>query len=298
MEQSNDLIRLLQIIFKWKKPILIVTIIVALLACGLSLMMPNYYKSSVTFYPSNPIMTDRQVLYSQIAGEIEIDYFGSASDVDRILTLAYASSLVDYIINKYHLMEHYDIDSTSKYARYNVKKEFLNNYNAFETDYGAIEIDVWDQDKQMAMEMANHIVTTIDQHNKELLLRDKKLVVKTFEAQVQKKEANITLLSDSIAAMRKAGASPEKLIILDERLENAVEDLNTNRILLEQNQTAVNTDFSTVHITEEAYPALRKDKPVRSVIVIGVTMGIFVFMILLAVIVENYKRIKSKLKDA
>lgn len=195
-------------------------------------------------------------------------------------------------------MEHYDIDSTSKYGRYNVKKEFLENYSAIETDYGAIEISVWDQDKNLAMEMANHIVATIDQHNKELLLRDKKLVVKTFQQQVAQKEVIVNQLSDSIAAMRTSGSTPEKMLIMDERLRNAVADLNTNRMLLEQNQTAVNTDFSTVHITEEAYPALRKDKPVRSIIVIGVTLATLVFMVLLAVIVENYKRIKSKLQHA
>ncbi len=299
MEQRNDLIRLLQIIFKWKKAIIITTIVVALLACVVTwFFMPNYYKSSVTFYPSNPIMTDRQVLYSQIAGEIEIDYFGSASDVDRILTLAYTSSLVDYVINHFKLMEHYGIDSTKEFARYNVKKEFLKNYKAIETEYGAIEVSVWDQDKMLAMEIANHIVETIDKHNKELLLRDKRMVVKTFQDQVVKKEAYVSTLTDSIAQLRKAGASPEKLLVLDERLESAVEDLNTNRKLLEQNQTAVNTDFSTVHITEAAYPALRKDKPVRSIIVIGITLGTFVFMILLAVITENYKKIKNRLQDA
>lgn len=299
MEQRNDLIRLLQIIFKWKKAIIITTIVVALLACVVTwFFMPNYYKSSVTFYPSNPIMTDRQVLYSQIAGEIEIDYFGSASDVDRILTLAYTSSLVDYVINKFKLMEHYGIDSTKEFARYNVKKEFLKNYKAIETEYGAIEVSVWDQDKMLAMEIANHIVETIDKHNKELLLRDKRMVVKTFQDQVSKKEAFVSTLTDSIAGLRKSGASPEQLLVLDERLESAVEDLNNNRKLLEQNQTAVNTDFSTVHITEAAYPALRKDKPVRSIIVIGITLGTFVFMILMAVITENYKKIKNRLQDA
>lgn len=299
MEQSNDLLRLLQIIFKWKKPIMVTTVIVAILACIVTwFFMPNYYKSTVNFYPSNPIMTDRQVLYSQIAGEIEIDYFGSASDVDRILTLAYTSSMVDYIINHFQLMEHYGIDSTKEFARYNVKKEFLKNYRAIETEYGAIEISVWDQDKMKAMEIANHIVETIDKHNKELLLRDKKMVVKTFQEQVDKKERFVANLTDSIATLRKSGAGAEQLLVLDEKLRSAVDDLNTNRKLLEQNQTAVNTDFSTVHITEAAYPALRKDKPVRSLIVIGITIGIFIFMILLAVVTENYQKIKNKLKDA
>jgi len=300
MEKPNDLIRLLQIIFKWKKTILISTIVVAVLACIITwFFMPNYYRSSVTFYPSNPIMTDRQVLYSQIAGEIEIEYFGSSGDVDRILTLAYTSNLVDYMINKYKLMEHYGIDSTKEFARYNVKKEFLKNYSAMETEHGAIEIAIWDQDKMLAMEMANHLVETIDQHNKELLLRDKRMVVKTFQNQVKAKDILVDQLIDSIAILRKAGnTTPEKLKLLDERLENAIDDLNTDKKLLEQNQTTINTDFSTIHITEAAYPALRKDKPVRSLIVIGITGGMFVFMILLVVIIENYNRIKNMLKNA
>ena len=299
MEQSNDLVRLIQIIYKWRKSLIAVTVIVAIAACIFTwFFMPNYYKSTVNFYPSNPIMTDRQVLFSQSSGEIEIEYFGSASDVDRILTIANTSGIVDYIINKYKLMEHYDYDSTKEMARYNTKKEFLSNYSTVETEYGAIEISVWDQDKQLAADMVTHIVETIDNHNKAMLLRDKKLVVETFKKQVESKEALVTLLTDSIGSLKKAGAPSELILVLDTKLAGAVEDLNNNKKILEQNQTAVNTDFSTVHITEEAYPAIRKDKPVRSLIVIGVTLGAFFFMVILAVLTENYRKIKSRLKDA
>lgn len=299
MEQRNDLIRLLQIIFKWRKPIIITTVVVAIAACIITwFFMPDYFKSTVNFYPSNPIMTDRQVLFSQSTGEIEIDYFGTASDVDRILTIANTSSLIDYVINHFKLMEHYDIDSTKEMARYNCKKEFLKNYSAVETEYGAIEVSVWDKNKDTAMHIANHIVETIDQHNKDIIMRDKKLIVNTFKNQVAKKELIVTNLTDSIAAQRKAGASAEMMIVLDSKLQSAVDDLNLDRKLLEQNETTLNTDFSTVHITEAAYPALRKDKPVRSLIVIGVTLGTIVFMILLAVITENYRKIKSRIQNA
>ena len=148
------------------------------------------------------------------------------------------------------------------------------------------------------MHIANHIVETIDQHNKDIIMRDKKLIVNTFKNQVAKKELIVTNLTDSIAAQRKAGASAEMMIVLDSKLQSAVDDLNLDRKLLEQNETTLNTDFSTVHITEAAYPALRKDKPVRSLIVIGVTLGTIVFMILLAVITENYRKIKSRIQNA
>ncbi len=299
MEQSNDIIRLIQIIYKWRKPTIIVTVIVAIVACIVTwFFMPNYYKSSVTFYPTNPIMSDRQVLYSQSAGEIEIDYFGSAGDVDRILTIANTSSIIDYMINHFHLMEHYGIDSTKEMARYNTKKEFLKNYRAIETEYAAIEVSIWDTDKDLAAKMVTHIVTTIDGHNKAMLLRDKKLVVETFKKQVAMKDAEVEHLKDSIGVMKKSGISSEALIILEEKLEDAVEDLSINKKILDQNLTSINTDFSTVNITEEAYPAIRKDRPTRSLIVIGVTLGAFIFLVILAVLTENFRKIKSKLKNA
>lgn len=260
--------------------------------------MPNYYKSAVTFYPSNPIMTDRQVLYSQTSGEIEIEYFGSAGDIDRILTIAQTSSIIDYVINTFHLMEHYNYDSTKTLARYNTKKKFLNNYKAIETEYGAIEISVWDRNKDTAMNIANHIVATIDDHNKAMILRDKKLVIKTFSVQVMEKEDYVDKLQDSIGKMKKNNASPEALLIMESKLIAAVDDLNYNKKILDQNQTAANTDFSTIHITEEAYPAIRKDKPARSLIVIGITLGTFFFMIILAVLTESFRKIKSKIINA
>lgn len=299
MEQSNDIIRLIQIIYKWRKPTIIITVVVAIAACIVTwFFMPNYYKSSVTFYPTNPIMSDRQVLYSQSAGEIEIDYFGSAGDVDRILTIANTSSIIDYMINHFHLMEHYGIDSTKEMARYNTKKEFLNNYRAIETEYAAIEISIWDTDKDLASEMVTHIVKTIDGHNKTMLLRDKKLVVETFKKQVAIKDAEVDNLKDSIGMMKKSGISSESLIILEEKLKDAVEDLSINKKILDQNLTSINTDFSTINVTEEAYPAIRKDRPTRSLIVIGVTLGAFVFLVILAVLTENFRKIKSKLKNA
>lgn len=299
MEQSNDIIRLIQIIYKWRKPTIIITVIVAIAACIVTwFFMPNYYKSSVTFYPTNPIMSDRQVLYSQSAGEIEIDYFGSAGDVDRILTIANTSSIIDYMINHFHLMEHYGIDSTKEMARYNTKKEFLKNYRAIETEYAAIEISIWDTDKDLASEMVTHIVTTIDGHNKTMLLRDKKLVVETFKKQVALKNAEVDNLKDSIGMLKKTGISSEALIILEEKLKDAVEDLSINKKILDQNLTSINTDFSTINITEEAYPAIRKDRPTRSLIVIGVTLGAFIFLVILAVLTENFRKIKSKIKNA
>ncbi|MFN0276079.1 MAG: hypothetical protein ACKVPJ_10060 [Chitinophagales bacterium] len=295
-EQRNDLLELIRIALKWKKTIFLVTVLAAIGSAAFSWWgMPNYYKSAVTFYPSNPVMNDRQVLYSNSLGEIEIEYFGSAGDVDRILTLATGSPVVDYIINKYRLMDHYGYDSTGKYARYKTKKRFEKNYKAVETEYGAVEISIWDKDKQLASDIANHIALTIDNKNKDLILRDKLVAIKTFEESIAEKKQEIVLLTDSIENLQRVGTSSDKLVLLRTELDADMKELNENVRIKEQYETSSSQNFSTIHVTEEAYPAIRKDKPARSLIVIGATIGAFVFMLLLAVITENYKKIKLKL---
>lgn len=298
-EQRNDLIELIRIALKWKKTIIITTCIAAIGSATFSwFFMPNYYKSSVNFYPANPVMTDRQVLYSNSLGEIEIDYFGSSSDVDRILTLANATPTIDYIINKYHLMEHYGYDSTKSMARYKTKKKFIKNYKAVETEFGAIEVTIWDTDKDLAADMANHIALTIDNHNRDMLLRDKYIVIETFEDIINRKQAELNVLTDSLDYLMAIKANPEKINQMDFNVDAAMANLAENRKLQEQYVTSTSDKFSTIHITEEAYPAIRKDKPVRSLIVIASTLGTFIFMLLLAVVTENYRRIKYKLVDA
>lgn len=298
-EQRNDLLELLRILLKWKKPVIIVTISAAVLSAAYSwFFMPNYYKSAVTFYPSNPVMNDRQVLYSTSMGELKIDYFGSSSDVDRILTLAHTSDIEDYIINKFHLIEHYGYDSTDVMGRYKTKKRFEKNFKAIETEYSAVEVSVWDQDKELAATIANHIVETIDNRSKELIYNDKKNIIETFEQQIGRQNENIAKLIAALDSARVRGINPVDIMILDKEMQASVENRNENQKILEQFQTSANTNYSTVHITQPAYPALRKDKPVRSLIVAGATIAAFVFMILLAVITENYKKIKAKLNNA
>jgi capsular polysaccharide biosynthesis protein len=294
--KHNDLVELIRIALKWKRSIILVTIIAAVGTAAFSwFFMPNYYKSSINFYPSNPIMTDRQVLYSTSTGEIEIDYFGSSSDVDRILTLANTSTIKDYIINKYHLMEHYGYDSTKEMSRYKTKKKFEKNYRPVETEFGAIEISVWDKDKELASEIANHIALTIDNHNKTMITRDKNVVIETFTNEIKYKEAFIDSLSSAIQAAKERGEKADKIVLMQSRLDSSAEDLNKSRRLLEQYATSASQNFSTIHITEAAYPAIRKDKPVRSLIVIGATLGAFLFMLILAIVVENYRKIKDSL---
>lgn len=194
-------------------------------------------------------------------------------------------------------MEHYGYDSTKTMARYKTKKKFLKNYKAVETEFGAIEISVWDKDKDLAAEMANHIALTIDNHNREMLLRDKYIIIETFDEIIKGMESSLDTLTDSLDLMLSTNANPEKINQMKFSIDATMKNIAENKKLMEQYVTSTSTKFSTIHITEEAYPAIRKDRPIRSLIVIASTAGAFLFMLILAVISENYKKLKDKITD-
>ncbi|MFT7588541.1 MAG: hypothetical protein ACI959_000752, partial [Limisphaerales bacterium] len=209
---SNDLLELFQIAWKWRRFIIGTTTVVAIASVLLSLfMMEDYFKSTVTFYPSNPTMTDRAVMFGESPGENQIDYFGGNSDIDRILTLATTSGTIDYIINKYKLYSHYDYDTAAAMGRYKTRKKFEKNYNTRKTVLGAVEISIWDTDKQLAADMANHIALTVDDKNRDMLHKERLSIIEKLAERAETKTNEVNNLTVEAGRLRKTGASVERL---------------------------------------------------------------------------------------
>lgn len=293
--QRNDLLELLQIAWRKRRFILTVTGIAAVASVLISLfLMPNYYKSSVTFYPSNPTMTDRSVMFGESVSDVQIDYFGGNSDIDRILTLAQTSGTIDYIINRYRLFDHYGYDTASRDGRYKTRVKFLKNYNTRKTVLGAVEISVWDRDKALAADMANHIALTVDNKNRDMLNKERLSIIDKLAERIGDKQQ----LVDSLTMAMENLVDESRRVLLFTELEYAIEDLNDTRRLHEQYATSVNLGVSTINITEPAFPAIRKDKPKRSLICLGYTVGAFLGALLLVVLIEKYRQLKPVLRDA
>ncbi len=292
---GNDLLELVQIAYRRRRFIFWVTGAAAVASVVISLLfMPNYYKSSVTFYPSNPTMTDRSVMFGESVSDVQIDYFGGNSDIDRILTLAQTSGTIDYIINRYELYEHYGYDTAKLNGRYKTRLKFQKNYNTRKTVLGAVEISVWDTDKMLAAEIANHIALTVDDKNREMLNKERLSIIDKLSERAEEKR----LLVDSLSAqLEGSDFDLFRMPKLAKELEFALEDLNNTRRLHEQYSTSVNLGVSTINITEPAYPALRKDKPKRSLVCLGYTLGAFIASILLVVLLEKYRQLKPALVD-
>lgn len=298
MNNSFSLIDLIRIILKWKWAIVMLTVLAAAGSTVVSLVLPEYYESSALILPANPAVGDRQTIFAKESGIQPVTYFGTKEDVNRLLTLANSSPIVDFIINNYKLWEHYGIDTTSSgYWRYKVKKEFEKNYKAIKTENGFISITLIDRDFKLAAEMVNMIVKAIDQHNSDMIQGSKTQILESLTGELENNRKNVTLLTDSLSKAKSAGWSSDKIMVLDEQLKSAVTSMNELATLKQQYQISADQKMSSIHVVEKAYPSEKKVKPVRWLICTASTLLAFFLGILGAILFERFKIIRAQLAD-
>ncbi len=316
MNQPLSLIDLTKVYLRWKKPILVFVAISTITAVVVSLMLPNYYESKAVFYPSNPALTDRQMLFNDKGSDIYLDYFGSKNDVNRMLAIAYSNPVIDYMIENFKLQEHYEIDTTDKLWVWKTRKEFLSNYRAIKNELGALEVTIEDRDRFVASDMTDAIVYLIDKFNKDMILKNKLNILSIYRVQLEGRQKEVKVFADSLAGLRVkyqitelespdgqiilvTGNDPnavELFKILLRKQYNSIKDLNQIQTIYDQYTATLHDDFSTVFIVESAYPAEKKKRPVRWLICLSAFLVSAFLGMAGALIAERVNEIRQELK--
>jgi uncharacterized protein involved in exopolysaccharide biosynthesis len=320
MDRSFNLIDALRVLINWKYPILIFVILSSLGGVAVALLLPEYYKSQVVFYPTNPARTESSVLFSETTSEFAADFSGTKNDINRLLTIATSSSVVDFMVNHFNLATHYGYDTTStSYKRYKVTEEFKDNYSVLKTENGAIEITIIDTDPILAADMVNMAAVMIDKLNNSSLQDNKESVTAMFSKSYADKVAEVQSLSDTLAKLKGeygieivSSGSPDGLPlvkgsnaqvvetykVLLKRQESAVTDLNKVKSLFDRNNAASTAEISSMFIIEKGYPAERKVKPIRWAICVSATLISMFLGIAGALLIDRMKYIKQELDNA
>ncbi len=322
MTNSSNLVNYIKLLWRWRKPILIVMItsIVGSIIISDPHIMPPYYESTSLIYPLNPNLTQSSNLF----GDNAQGYFGGSGDIDRILSVAGSVSLKMHIVKKFNLFQHYKIDSSKeRYPIYGVLEELDDNYQFEKNDRGAIKITVYDQDRNNAAAMVNNIVDQIDAINKELINENKVKILSIYESKLKKKQAELQALTDSIFMLKQRfrlyddiddlpsqirefraseganyDAATEKVKLLEEQRKGALRELNNNNALYEQYRSTIDSEVPTLYVLEKAFPSERKAKPIRWIIVTGAALASFVLSAFAVLLIEQYKNIREAFKYA
>ncbi|GAB2951561.1 hypothetical protein GCM10027048_15690 [Hymenobacter coalescens] len=313
-----------------------------------ALLLPNIFKSTAVFYPTNPQTTDPDRIVTE-GGKLELS--GRTEDLDRIITIGNSQPVAEHIIQKFRLHEHYKAGKPGdEMADQGALEEFNSNLSIVHTDRDAIELTFQDQDKHLAARVANTLVSVIDSFNQQLTLDNRRRVLELYRTRYQfvQREYDRTRLAlvagrrrygihglemesrylakqivETEAALRMAEAAGDGGRAAGLRrvlrgltdadggnvinLENYVQgtdsmntlyarfnDLQTRlinaRSSFENADLALKGRISSLYVVQKAYPAARKAKPVRWLIVASSVLITFALSVILITLLELYRR--------
>jgi uncharacterized protein involved in exopolysaccharide biosynthesis len=196
MNNRDNLVSVLASIYQWRKAIRNMMIVTLLGSIAATLLLDNYYKATTIFYAASPELSNPELIFGYTSQVTQ--YFGSDRDLDRIAEIANSSEVIDYMVKRFHLYDHYDIDSTTQKGKYKIRERFMGLYAAQKNKNDAIELSVEDTDPKLAAEMANAARDKINDIGQRLIKNSQATLLLTFDENMNRKKRELIQLGDSL----------------------------------------------------------------------------------------------------
>lgn len=325
-KQELDQSRQNIIVFIWRerKIILIVTGIAAIASIIISLFLTPLFKSTAIVFPAATSTVSFSEQRNAKASSMD---FGEEEQAEQLVQILQSSRIRNLIVERFDLMNHYEIDADDVNKYYKLGKEYGNHITFNRTRYGSIQIDVLDRDKELAAAIANKIVDLIDtvkndmvrertipafeinQRKRDQLVTEKDLILAKMDSLSKIGVVSIEGRANLYSAYNESKNPADREFFknqIDINLEygatfDGLEDLRDEKITkltkfedaYEQAESDANTAFNHKFVVEPAVVADKKDKPKRMVVVLLATLGTFIFMIFALLIKDKIVELRK-----
>jgi len=326
VNNAFDLIR-----FAWdKKWILILLSFVAFVAAVIiSLSITPRFKSGVVLFPAASVSLSKSLVETSSISTDNRDVlsFGEDEEAERMLQILHSNQIKDHIVRKFDLMNHYEIDMNKPYPYTKLENKYKGNIKFRRTEFMSIEINVLDEDPQMAADMANEIAAYIDSA---IHIMQKERAIEAFntvEKEFFNAEKEIRLISDSLQKIRQLGVIDYEsqasalntayasaisrgdrnaadiilgrmntlsrygggYIELSQKLQSEILRLGQLKSKYVSAKVNVEQSIPQIFIVDRAMKAERKAVPKRSLIVLITTFSTFALSLLILLIIDQVK---------
>jgi uncharacterized protein involved in exopolysaccharide biosynthesis len=318
------------LLYKWRKPIIIVSVAAALISAVVSLMMKERFRSTVVLYAEQQHSFGAQLL--EDVQKEDILTFGEEEDAERLLQVINSDQVRNKIIDKYQLWEVYDIKKDQRGANTLIAREYQDNVAAKLTKFGSVEVSVLDEKPERARDMANDIAAFADSLANKMRsdramtafkyaqgsLTNLQTEVKVMEDSMQMlQQMGVYSYIDQIAALTEmygtaiASGHPDRAqdlknqmdflsrygtayVKLEVNLKEAYEKLNVLRKRYDLMKIDVESNIPVMRIVDYASAADKKSFPIRWLIVAMSTVSAFVFTFIMLLVLDNFKRLRAE----
>ncbi len=335
-DQVFDSTNLIVYLYNWRKPLVIVSLVAGILAAifsGPTFIKPMF-ESTVTVFPSTTNSLSKALLPQKFASRgQDILEFGKEEEAEQLLQILNTDEIRDSIINKYNLMDHYEIDRDGKYAMTELYKNFSSNISFRRTEYMSVEINVLDTEPQMAADIANDIVRLLDKVKNRIQRERAMQGLKIIEGEFLALKEELELLEDSLTMLRYKGvhdyeaqssvlneqlatgiiegASNTKIRMIEAKLDTLAKyggtyvSLRDELVYLKEEVVKLKTAYDQAKVDVEqslpatfkvnnAYPAEKKTYPIRWLIVALSMLGAFTLTLIAILIWDTIRSSRQK----
>ncbi|MCC7301226.1 MAG: hypothetical protein IT233_01155 [Bacteroidia bacterium] len=333
VRESFDTTGLLVFLFSWRKPILLLTALGAVASIAVSLAIPNKYKSTVILFPSTTSSVSKALLSQNPGQKDDILRFGEEEDAEQMLQILHSSKIRDRIIQKYDLMNHYEIDPDGDFKMTDLYREYESNITFERTEFMSVKVEVLDTDPLKAANIANDIAALYDSTMSSIKKERAKLGLHYVETTYRKISGEIKKTQDSLDVLMKLGVNDyesqaERLnealgkailegktaaanmlrdqlkqlaqygqayVSLRDNLEFQRKQLSEIKTKYDEAKLDYEENLPDKFVVDYAYPAEKKSYPVRWIIVTVSTGSTFLISILGIIMLESFQRVRRSL---
>ncbi|MBT7243698.1 MAG: hypothetical protein HN879_09805, partial [Flavobacteriaceae bacterium] len=112
MKENNedifDSTILLVFLLKWKKPLILLCVIAAVVSSAISLIIEEKYKSVVVMFPAATNSLSKALIAESNGGKYDVMSFGEEEQAEQMLQVLNSDHIRTRICKKYNLLKHYD----------------------------------------------------------------------------------------------------------------------------------------------------------------------------------------------
>jgi len=306
-----DTLKLFLLLQKWRKPLIItaITSLVVSFVFTLPVFMPPMYQATTVIYPVN------------------LQAYSTESPTEQMVQLLNSEDVWMQLVSTFDLYDHYEVDSTGAYPRFEIMKRLQENIEISKTEFESIEVHVMDKDPVLAARMCDSLLTYTDRKALTLIRQRSYEILVIAKARMEDKKAELDSIERALSNIRKnygitdfegqvEGFSREyyhtlSLGKVNNQMESArknLEEKGGEYLLLKELLLLGNTAYSDYKVRYEqalsdsrklldfhnvitkATPPERKHSPKRTLIMLLFTSGVMLFAFVSILYQEYYRR--------
>ena len=318
---SNGIFRFLR---KRRNVLFIISALAFISSIIFSLLIEDKYESSVVLFPSTTTSISRALLNDENYKEKDFLEFGEEEEAEQLIQLLNSDTIRNYIINKFDLMNHYDINPEAEYRQTKLYEEYKSNIDFYRTKFMSVKIQVLDTDKEYAAKIANEISKKVDEVRNNILQKAAKQGFVIVEEEYNNLVAEINHMEDTLNQIRAKGVQDYeiqvemlsnqygaalvkgnnaaakvledkldtvskyggKYLSLVQQMEYEREKLSDLRKVYAEARVNAESTIDQTFIVNRAYASEKASYPIRWLIVVGSTVATFLFTMIVLILFD------------